>query len=51
MARHHEGAVAVAKTELTKGVNPEAKKLAQSIIASQSTEIAEMKSILAEIPG
>lgn len=51
MTQHHEGAVAVAKTEITKGTNPDAKKLAQSIINSQSTEIAEMKSILATIPG
>lgn len=51
MTKHHEGAVAMAKTGLTKSDNPDGKKLAQSIIDSQSTEIAEMKSILAEIPG
>ncbi len=51
MTRHHEGAVDMAKTELAKGTNPDAKKLAQSIIDSQSTEIAEMKSILTGIPG
>ena len=51
MTRHHEGAVDMARTELTKGTNPDAKKLAQSIIDSQSTEIAEMKSILTAIPG
>ena len=51
MTRHHEGAVDMAKTELAKGTNPDAKKLAQSIIDSQSTEINEMKSILTGIPG
>ena len=51
MTRHHEGAVDMAKTELDKGTNPDAKKLAQSIIDSQSTEINEMKSILTGIPG
>jgi len=51
MTRHHEGAVDMAKTALAKGTNPDAKKLAQSIIDSQSTEINEMKSILTGIPG
>ena len=51
MTKHHEGAVDMAKTELAKGTNPDAKKLAQSIIDSQSTEINEMKSILTGIPG
>lgn len=51
MIRHHEGAVDMARTQLAKGINPDAKKLAQSIIDSQSAEIAEMKSILAGIPG
>lgn len=51
MTRHHEGAVAMARTELAEGVNPDGKKLAQSIIDGQSAEIAEMKSILAGIPG
>jgi len=51
MVRHHQGAVDVAKTELAQGANPESKELAQSIIDSQSAEIAEMNSILAGIPG
>jgi len=49
MVRHHEGAVGMAKTQVAKGTNPESKKLAQSIIDSQSSEIAEMNSILAEL--
>lgn len=51
MVQHHEGAVAMARTELAQGANPEGKELAQSIIDSQTVEIAEMSSILTEIPG
>ena len=51
MVRHHEGAVASAKTALDQGANPESKKLAKSIIDSQSAEIAEMTSILKELPA
>jgi len=51
MVKHHQGAIAMAKTELDQGSNPEAKKLAESIIAGQSAEIAEMNSILTEIPA
>ncbi|HET9655736.1 MAG TPA: DUF305 domain-containing protein, partial [Kineosporiaceae bacterium] len=32
MPEHHQGAIDMAKTELAKGVNPEARKLAESII-------------------
>jgi len=51
MAKHHEGAVSMAKTELAEGTNPEAKKLAQVIIDGQSAELVEMKSILTKIPS
>ena len=51
MVRHHKGAVEVAKTELAQGTNPESKELAQSIMDSQSAEIAEINSILAGIPA
>lgn len=51
MAKHHEGAVATAKTVIAKGVNPDVKKLAQSIVDSQSAEITEIKAILSGIPG
>jgi uncharacterized protein (DUF305 family) len=50
MIRHHQGAVDVSRTELAQGANPESRKLAQSIIDSQSAEIAEMRSILAGTP-
>ena len=51
MIRHHQGAVAMAKTELAEGTNPESSQLAQSIIDSQSAEIAQMTSILAGVTG
>lgn len=43
MVKHHEGALTMARDELAKGQNPEATKLARSIIASQTAEIATMK--------
>jgi uncharacterized protein (DUF305 family) len=43
MIKHHTGAIAMAKTELEEGANPDAKKLAQAIIDSQEAEIAEMR--------
>lgn len=46
MVMHHEGAVAMAKTEQDQGKNPDAVILAKSIIASQESEIKEMKNLL-----
>lgn len=46
MIKHHEGAIAMAQTELTDGQNPEAKQLAQQIIDAQQAEIQEMKALL-----
>ena len=43
MLPHHEGAVAMAKVEKQFGKDPELLKLADSIIASQSSEINLMK--------
>ena len=43
MIKHHTGAIAMARTELKEGANPDAKKLAQAIIDSQEAEIAEMR--------
>jgi len=51
MVRHHQGAVAMARAELAGGANDEGKQLARSIIDSQSTEIAEMTTILKGIRG
>lgn len=45
MIEHHEGAIAMSRTELDKGANAEAKKLAQSIIESQTAEITQMKAM------
>ncbi|WP_418955295.1 DUF305 domain-containing protein [Streptomyces tritici] len=46
MIKHHEGAVAMAKTEQAQGAFPEAKKMAEAIITSQSAEIAQMNKLL-----
>ncbi|MEU7889601.1 DUF305 domain-containing protein [Microbispora bryophytorum] len=46
MIRHHEGAVAMARDELRTGVYEPARRLAASIVSSQSAEITEMKSLL-----
>ncbi|MEW2414796.1 DUF305 domain-containing protein [Streptomyces sp. NPDC046866] len=46
MIKHHEGAVAMARTEQAEGVFPEAKTMAQAIVTSQSAEIAQMRKLL-----
>ena len=51
MVRHHQGAVAMAKAELAQGANADARKLARSIVESQNKEIAQMKSMLAQMQG
>lgn len=57
MVLHHEGAVDMARTELDDGVNPEARELAEEIIAAQEDEIELMNEMLgveepaAEEPG
>ncbi|SDN01237.1 DUF305 domain-containing protein [Allokutzneria albata] len=48
MIEHHKGALEMARTELAKGSDAEAKKLAQSITDSQQKEIDEMTALLAE---
>ncbi|MEV6875341.1 DUF305 domain-containing protein [Amycolatopsis sp. NPDC051128] len=48
MVKHHEGAVEMAKTELTKGSNADAKALAQKIIDAQQAEITEMRGLLSQ---
>jgi len=47
MIRHHEGAIAMAETELGEGMSPDAKALAQDIIDAQQAEIDEMRTLLA----
>ncbi|MFD9475947.1 DUF305 domain-containing protein [Streptomyces nojiriensis] len=46
MVEHHEGAVAMAKTEQTDGAYRPAKDMATAIITSQSAEIARMNTLL-----
>jgi len=50
MTTHHQGAVAMSKTELTSGQSTEAKSLAQSIITGQTAEIATMSTLLGTLP-
>jgi uncharacterized protein (DUF305 family) len=45
MIKHHQGAVAMAKTELAQGGDAEAKDLAQKIIDAQEAEIKEMQGL------
>jgi uncharacterized protein (DUF305 family) len=51
MVTHHQGAVDMARAEVAQGANPESKRLAQSIISSQSAEVSEMNAILKGIPA
>ncbi|MGW5852219.1 DUF305 domain-containing protein [Streptomyces sp. NPDC055254] len=46
MVKHHEGAVAMAKTEQSEGAYQPAKDMAAAIITSQSAEIARMNALL-----
>lgn len=49
MITHHTGALTMANTELSAGQNSDAKTLAKSIIAGQSKEITQMKTLLPAI--
>jgi uncharacterized protein (DUF305 family) len=51
MIRHHQGAIDMARTEQTQGINPDAKQLAHNIETGQSAEIAQMQQLLTTIPG
>ena len=51
MLAHHQGAVEMANTELSTGKDPAAKALAQSIVTSQSQEISEIQTLLAQLKG
>ncbi|MEU8588039.1 DUF305 domain-containing protein [Streptomyces sp. NPDC048664] len=46
MIGHHEGAVAMAKTERAKGAYGPARTMAASVITAQSAEITEMNALL-----
>lgn len=45
MIKHHQGAVAMAATEVKSGSNADAKNLAQSIMTSQKAEIVKMQQL------
>lgn len=46
MIEHHEGAIAMAETELAEGSDEEARMLAQDIIDAQRAEIRQMEQML-----
>ncbi len=48
MTQHHQGAIDMAKTELSQGASSDAKTLAQKIIDGQQAEITEMKGLLGQ---
>ena len=49
MTAHHEGALEMAKAEVTSGKNSDAVALATSIVSSQEAEINDMKALLATL--
>ena len=46
MVAHHEGAITMAKEQVTKGKNADAKALAGKVVADQSAEIAQIRGML-----
>jgi uncharacterized protein (DUF305 family) len=46
MIKHHQGAIAMAKTEQAQGSSPDAKALANNIVTAQSAEITTMQRLL-----
>ncbi|MCA1711408.1 MAG: DUF305 domain-containing protein [Actinobacteria bacterium] len=51
MTRHHQGALTMARAELLAGKSPDAKALAQRIIATQTKEIDTMKAMATRLAG
>lgn len=49
MTEHHEGAIEMAQDEVDDGQNADAVALAQSIIETQTAEIAQMEQLLADL--
>ena len=50
MMPHHQGAIDMAKVELTYGKDPVLRRMATGIVAAQEKEIAEMKAWQAKHP-
>lgn len=48
MIDHHTGAIDMSNAELRDGTNPDAKKMAQAIIANQEAEITQMRGMLGQ---
>ena len=49
MIEHHEGAIEMAEAQVADGEDPEMVALAESIIESQTAEIAEMEGLLEQV--
>ncbi len=49
MTQHHNGAIDMAKVEVTSGKNPDAIALAKKIVTDQQAEITEMSALLASL--
>ncbi|GLY29400.1 DUF305 domain-containing protein [Kineosporia sp. NBRC 101731] len=49
MIQHHEGAIAMGKTEVADGTHEQATQLARTVIEAQTTELAQLKSLAAEL--
>lgn len=47
MIAHHEGAIDMARDPLEHGADPELRRLLESIVATQTAEIAQMRQLLA----
>ena len=49
MSTHHEGALPMARAELSDGSNPQAQQMARQIVDVQQAEIAEMERLLTQL--
>ena len=49
MTMHHEGAIAMARDEVDNGQNADAVEMAQTIVDTQTAEIATMQELLAQL--